>query len=504
MKFDSRALVLVVAGFGLSPCSPTSTAVAGHIETRAQSPTDIRGIYVDSNALPISKQDSTALVASLSVPGVDGLVLVLGWKNIEPAKGSFDWRALDAWMNTAIATHKKVELSIRADFHTPSWLFQPQPVGGGATLLAFSFTRKPTDLVCIAESLAAPWDSAFFVQWDTMLDSVSTHLKNAGTYGTVVLLRLTGINKDSDELHLPALASGISCVRDADSTWLSAGYRPSKLLEGWDAITNSFRKHFGDKFFSVAIIASTNPFPPIAEDGSLITGPITYQSFPLLQLASQKFPGHLVIQNNSLYPGYPAESETVTSAESLHTMIAFQTNEDIKGKGAACGGQGDTTQCTDSTYLAELQTGIYPLGESDSLRARYIEVFALNVNGTPAAILQAHNELVSSPSTGIGQGTPASPVRFNLDQNFPNPFNPSTRISYQLPAPSKVTLKVYDLLGRLVATLVDGVQEAGEHETTFDARTVASGIYFCRLTAEPVAGGGGEAFTGVRRMVVMK
>ncbi len=381
-----------------APTEPSTTAVA----VSPEKPVDLRGIYVDSNAFPIPSTNITALNEALNVPGVDGLVLVLGWDGIEPSMGQFQWDTLDQWMSKAKSLNKNVELSIRADFHTPAWLFQPAPGGAGAQPLTFSFTRKPWDTTCISETIAAPWDPAFQRQWDAMLAAVSNHLRSTGTYDTVTLLRLTGINKDSDELHLPAetpKSSEPNCVTDAISIWQRAGYRPSRLLQGWDGITDAFKKSFPDKTFSVAIIASSVPFPPIAEDGQAITGTVPNQNMPLLTLASKKLPGHLVIQNNSLYPDIPAESETIQSALSLGTMIAFQTNEDITGQGAACGGKNSnrTTPCTAETYLAELQTGIYPLGQNNPLRAKYIEVFSLNVNDFPQDIQQAHNELLAKP-----------------------------------------------------------------------------------------------------------
>ena len=75
------------------------------------------------------------------------------------------------------------------------------------------------------------------------------------------------------------------------------------------------------------------------------------------------------------------------------------------------------------------------------------------------------------------------PLTFGLNQNYPNPFNPSTMIQYQVPVAGLVTVKVYNILGIEVATLVNGVQDAGVHSITWNADNVASGIYFCKLSA---------------------
>lgn len=88
------------------------------------------------------------------------------------------------------------------------------------------------------------------------------------------------------------------------------------------------------------------------------------------------------------------------------------------------------------------------------------------------------------------------PVKFELFQNYPNPFNPKTVIIYQLPLSSDVTLKVYDLLGREVATLVDEYKPAGKYEAEFDASALPSGIYFYKLKA-------GE-YTAVKKMILIK
>ncbi|MEO8232257.1 MAG: T9SS type A sorting domain-containing protein, partial [Ignavibacteriota bacterium] len=88
------------------------------------------------------------------------------------------------------------------------------------------------------------------------------------------------------------------------------------------------------------------------------------------------------------------------------------------------------------------------------------------------------------------------PVAYDLLQNYPNPFNPSTKISWQSPVGSHQTLKIYDVLGNEVATLLDEYTEAGRYEITFDASRLASGIYFYRLQA--------GQFIETRKMILLK
>jgi hypothetical protein len=75
------------------------------------------------------------------------------------------------------------------------------------------------------------------------------------------------------------------------------------------------------------------------------------------------------------------------------------------------------------------------------------------------------------------------PEEFSLSQNYPNPFNPSTRLEFEIPSSAFVSLKVFDLAGKQVATIVNGQLPAGKHSRTFSAERLASGTYIYTLRA---------------------
>ncbi|MFC1555534.1 T9SS type A sorting domain-containing protein [candidate division KSB1 bacterium] len=88
------------------------------------------------------------------------------------------------------------------------------------------------------------------------------------------------------------------------------------------------------------------------------------------------------------------------------------------------------------------------------------------------------------------------PDKFGLDQNYPNPFNPVTKIMFQLPETSEVKITIYNVMGNVVETLVDGYASAGYYEAEWNASDYASGIYFVRMAA--------GSFTEMRKMTLVK
>ncbi len=95
----------------------------------------------------------------------------------------------------------------------------------------------------------------------------------------------------------------------------------------------------------------------------------------------------------------------------------------------------------------------------------------------------------------------STPNVFTLEQNYPNPFNPSTKITYGLAVDSRVTMKIFYVLGQEVATLINGNVAAGNHEINFNASNLNSGVYFYKIEA---AGVDGTNFTAVKKMILTK
>ena len=119
------------------------------------------------------------------------------------------------------------------------------------------------------------------------------------------------------------------------------------------------------------------------------------------------------------------------------------------------------------------------------------------------------NKTLTSPVIGKpeGEGNYISsmnisdiPMRFDISQNYPNPFNPKCKIDFALPFDAKVTIKVYDILGREVATLLDAFKTADYYTVEFDGTNVASGTYFYRITAD----NNGQTMTKTLKMILVK
>jgi len=159
-------------------------------------------------------------------------------------------------------------------------------------------------------------------------------------------------------------------------------------------------------------------------------------------------------------------------------------------EGTVVGEEGVILQTSDGGTSWEAQTS----GTTNSL---YNVCFTDALNGW---IVGANGTILHTTNGGLtfveGERRDEVPTDFSLDQNYPNPFNPSTTICYQLPTQSHVALKIFDVLGREVATLVNEVKQAGTYAVQWDASGLASGVYFYRLEA--------GNFTSVKKLLLLR
>ncbi|MBU1650881.1 T9SS type A sorting domain-containing protein, partial [bacterium] len=199
-------------------------------------------------------------------------------------------------------------------------------------------------------------------------------------------------------------------------------------------------------------------------------GPIQSSVSPLLGVTGTFTSGMSFNSNNSHYVDRIAAAPGAESIF-LHADTAYCVAQDAPNY---------------KTIGLSVEFGGLSGNNSSSTKQRLLREILVYFRSNAAQILD------SAPVTSLS----FIPLKYALYQNFPNPFNPTTAISYSLLALGHVNLSVYDIAGREVATLVDGYRDAGTHEVSFDASALSSGVYVYRLTT------GAQTLSG--KMVLMK
>jgi photosystem II stability/assembly factor-like uncharacterized protein len=202
---------------------------------------------------------------------------------------------------------------------------------------------------------------------------------------------------------------------------------------------------------------------------------------------------------NSWFPQYPLTFDT----SMVHIYdIAFRNQNDgiLVGQGGLVNytTNGGTTWLQDSEFNGFTNDDIISLAVKDENTATAV-VRGTNSDGMATTTLIT----VSSEPLAVDDNNNIIPSEYSLGQNYPNPFNPSTTIKYTIPnvtlsgdEGSRVQLKIYDVLGNKVATLVDEYKPAGSYEVEFDASVLTSGIYFYKIQA--------GSFVETKKMILIK
>jgi len=150
------------------------------------------------------------------------------------------------------------------------------------------------------------------------------------------------------------------------------------------------------------------------------------------------------------------------------------------------------------TTLANMTTGLTAphVGSVNLGQNHWKFVVACGYNGTTYGTPQIYADSLNCVISGVGPNGSTIPTQYSLSQNYPNPFNPVTRISYALPKAGFVTLKIYDLLGREVRTLVNEYKTANTYSVEFNASELSSGVYFYKINA--------NGFSDIKKMMLIK
>jgi photosystem II stability/assembly factor-like uncharacterized protein len=215
-----------------------------------------------------------------------------------------------------------------------------------------------------------------------------------------------------------------------------------------------------NNLFSIAVLGS-NLF--IAGGNGTILKCATAGSIPVeLTSFSARFADNAITLN----------WKTATETNNLGFEIEKKTDANEWVKIGFVSGHGTTAQINQYSYLDK------NISENASYRLKQIDFDGAFVY------------------SGVVEVNTTAPVKYELGQNYPNPFNPVTNINFRVASTSKVSLKIYDALGREAATLIDGMKEAGNYTVQFDAGKLSSGIYYYTLKS-------GD-FTDTRKMVLIK
>jgi hypothetical protein len=363
--------------------------------------------------------------------------------------------------------------------NSPAWVISGTPVGGYASFdAAASADSAGQSGSTIMASITSPVDSLNFLglySYGSSSDTaVTTETFPSGvTERSPVIWGVFAVGEDTANITFNY--SGITGVEslsglhvlereDADSPWVDV---TSKFTQ--NTSTHTFTETGVDSFSQFAIGAGTDNSLPVQASDFVATANVGSVSLTWKTRSEVNNAGFNVLREDP-------------NTSSFKLIASYMTDDSLRGLGTSSTGRSydftDNRVASGATYDYKIQS--------------------VSTNGTTKD-LSTISVTVDVPKT------------YALYQNYPNPFNPTTVIGYQLSAVSHVTLKVYDVLGREVATLVDGQQNAGVYKVSFDGSRFASGVYFYRINAVgnsvkggSASGGDGQKFVSIKKLVLMK
>jgi hypothetical protein len=269
---------------------------------------------------------------------------------------------------------------------------------------------------------------------------------------------------------------------------LSPGQLPNSGFENWSLDPDNNNNPVGWQTTNSYPIVNVEPYAPGHQGSYALRVKTVNVGLPLPGIAILQTP-YLFSQTPTTFSAYV--KSTIMPGDQALLIVALMRGDSVIASVDSCTFKISSTisEFTRLDFRIALQSNLVP----DSI---YVMVASGLLNPQPGT------ELIVDDIAFAGNGATRVvdegrfPVVFSLAQNYPNPFNPSTAVDFSLEAPAQVTLKVCDVLGREVATLVNERKEPGSYTVRFSGEGLASGVYFYRLEA--------GSLTATRKMVLLK
>jgi hypothetical protein len=375
-------------------------------------------------------------------------LIVTKWSEIEPSPGVFSFSDLKNKIGLVKQYNKKYSLAVgMGGPGSPAWLVDSLKV----PFVDYKF-RGTTPY-----KLPLWWDSTVQNRITLMVGKLGEEFKNDSSLALVYITQMTA---NGNEGHLQGV--NMDSMR-------SRGYTPDR----WITAATRTAHYFANAFPSKALAFEIHDI----ENSSEIPIAIINQLY-----------------NDSLLKHRVGAAIWWLSGKTTYqsNLLSFVKNFPGDKYAQMIGHSGQPDRFAEGTIATAFT-------QAKELNIRYIEPWYEEYNKRNIDnLLHDFNVWVDSAFfvTSVNETPFALPGEFYLHQNYPNPFNPTTAISFRLPVSTHVTMKVFDVLGREAATLVEGNLEAGTHTVTFNAGNLPSGVYFYQLTA--------GKFSQVRKAVLLR
>jgi len=434
------------------------------------------GTSSDSLAINLPADTTVSLDFVISNDGPSGVLQyaiddINGPLPAQPALPDLSHTISRKLINTVIPGERNVvDTGSRTNSLVGDTLFA-DPVGdlvfgsGGDIITAFA-TQSANDVTLEFEFLNTPDpDSAYL-----LLALDTDYNVNTGAFPGGFGFNITAQNIGSEYdilLNLPAFPA-IGAPANSFSIWVGANSTPSSAPLFTGSVTTNGN-----------IISFSIPLSVINDDGN----------FAVAGFGGNLDPGAGNITSQDFLPDVGNGAVGIDPTGDV-TWLDLSGNN-----GVLQAGESDTISVTfDSNGL--------PTGE------QFNGVLRLVTNDPDETVVGIPVTMSVGDPVGIGD-EPLTPVNFVLGENYPNPFNPTTRIQYELPIRASVDIAVYNLLGQKVRTLVNDIQAPGSYQLEWDGRDengyqVASSVYFYRMVALNPSESGQAAYTETRKMVLMR